>query len=240
MAIIALLAALLFPVFASARRKAWQSSCASNQRQIGAALALYEQDFDSTYPNFRFWPIGSQSAGDLDKNSWRSVIYPYLHNASVFECPANADHTSASYDPKFKISYAANVALNPRDYPVLPPALTATGSGLFGKDLSTGVKAASVLRPSECIAIVEISHVGNSLFVVDIASDFTSGYQVYSECLFTEHGGLSNYLFADGHVKALRPTATYAGDAANFWYRDASPLGAEARTSLARAEARSN
>src|SRR5580700_7514015 len=60
-AIIAVLAALLFPVFSSARRQAWQTTCVSNQRQIGMALALYEQDFDQTYPNFRFWPLGSQS-----------------------------------------------------------------------------------------------------------------------------------------------------------------------------------
>lgn len=37
-AIIAILAAILFPVFASAREKARQSSCASNLKQLGLAL----------------------------------------------------------------------------------------------------------------------------------------------------------------------------------------------------------
>ena len=37
-AIIAILAAILFPVFARAREKARQSTCASNQRQISAAM----------------------------------------------------------------------------------------------------------------------------------------------------------------------------------------------------------
>jgi prepilin-type processing-associated H-X9-DG protein len=134
-------------------------------------------------------------------------------------------------------SYAANVALNPRDYPILPPPLDARGSGVFGKDLSPGVKVASVVRPAECIAIVEIKHIPDSLFVVDIATDFDRGFQVYSDCLFTGHSGLTNYLFVDGHVKALRPTETYQGDAVNYWYRDATPLGPEARTTLAKAEA---
>ena len=240
-AIIAVLAALLFPIFYSARRNGWQATCVSNQRQIGMALALYEQDFDQTYPNYRFWPLGSQSAGDLEKNSWRSVIAPYLRNTQVMACPANPDNQTPSSDPKFKISYAANVALNPRDFPTLPPPLDATGSGMFGKDLSPGVKAASVVRPAECIAVVEIVHIPDSLFVVDIATDdtiYNDGFQVYSDCLFTGHSGLTNYLFADGHVKAFKPTATYRGNEVNYWYRDATSLGAEARTTLARAEAR--
>ena len=49
-AIIAILAAILFPVFASAREKAQQTSCASNMRQIGLGLLSYLQDNDSTYP----------------------------------------------------------------------------------------------------------------------------------------------------------------------------------------------
>ena len=36
-AIIAILAAILFPVFARAREKARQTSCLSNQKQIGLA-----------------------------------------------------------------------------------------------------------------------------------------------------------------------------------------------------------
>jgi prepilin-type N-terminal cleavage/methylation domain-containing protein len=40
-AIIAILAAVLFPVFASAREKARQISCLSNERQIGLAFVQY-------------------------------------------------------------------------------------------------------------------------------------------------------------------------------------------------------
>jgi len=43
-AIIAVLAAILFPVFASAREKARQSSCLNNQRQIAVAITIWAQD----------------------------------------------------------------------------------------------------------------------------------------------------------------------------------------------------
>jgi len=49
-AIIAILAAILFPVFAQARDKARAATCLSNNKQIGIAVAMYLQDYDSTYP----------------------------------------------------------------------------------------------------------------------------------------------------------------------------------------------
>ena len=44
--IIAVLAAILFPVFAAARRSARQSACVSNLHQIGLALQMYRQDYE--------------------------------------------------------------------------------------------------------------------------------------------------------------------------------------------------
>jgi len=246
LAIIAVLAALLLPVFSNARRKAWQTTCGSNQRQIGMGLALYLQDFDETYPNYGFEPDGTQAAGDLEKHSWRTVLTPYLRAVAVMACPANPDSRSPSWDPRFPISYAVNQAWNPREYPVIPRDRKAISSGLFGQELSPGVKAASVLRPAECIGVVESAHIPDSFFVVDIANDYRwSGpngevSRVYEDCLFTGHSGVSNYLFADGHVRAIKPTATYRGNEVNYWYRDATPLGAEARTTLAEAESHNN
>ena len=43
-AIVAILAALLFPVFTQARAKARNTSCLSNLRQLGQAMALYVAD----------------------------------------------------------------------------------------------------------------------------------------------------------------------------------------------------
>ena len=90
-----------------------------------------------------------------------------------------------------------------------------------------------------------MAHYHSSLFIVDFANDgapFGDGRNsivvCFADCLFTGHAGMSNYLFTDGHVKALKPTATYRGDEINYWYRDATSLGAEARTTLAKAEVR--
>lgn len=241
LAVLLILAALILPVIGQTRRKAWQTTCISNQRQTGSALSLYVQDFDETYPNSRFDPPGSSKSGSLETRSWRSVLAPYLHNRQVMVCPANPDNRLPANDPNFTISYAANMTFNPRDYPIVPPS-DSTGSGIFGKALSPGVKSVSVVRPAECIAVVETVHLPDSAFVVDFAADYAiqdaNGHTavVYKDCLFTGHSGLSDFLFCDGHVKALKPTATYHGNLTNFWYRDATSLGEEARTTLAGAE----
>ncbi|WP_395145752.1 prepilin-type N-terminal cleavage/methylation domain-containing protein, partial [Armatimonas sp.] len=54
-AIIAILAAILFPVFAQAREKARQTSCLSNQKQIGLGVMQYVQDYDETYPTAYYY-----------------------------------------------------------------------------------------------------------------------------------------------------------------------------------------
>ena len=59
-ACIAILAALLFPVFAKARDKARQSACASNERQFGLAILQYVQDDNESYPR----AVNNASASD--------------------------------------------------------------------------------------------------------------------------------------------------------------------------------
>lgn len=55
-AIVALLAAILFPVFARVREAARAAQCRSNLKQLGAALALYRADYDETNVRYRSCP----------------------------------------------------------------------------------------------------------------------------------------------------------------------------------------
>jgi len=49
--IIAVLAAILFPVYAKTREKSWQSSCTSNQRQFVMAIHMWAQDHSFKFPD---------------------------------------------------------------------------------------------------------------------------------------------------------------------------------------------
>ena len=72
-AIIATLAAILFPVFAKARDKARQSTCQSNLKQIGLAIQAYVQDYDGYLPTSY-----NNTPGIMV--FWPGTISPYIHN----------------------------------------------------------------------------------------------------------------------------------------------------------------
>src|SRR5580698_9079634 len=89
-AIIAILAAILFPVFAQAREKARQTTCASDEKQMGLALIQYVQDYDEIMPpdnqlNWNFptctayvggggWETGTDAFGS-NNMMWWQLIY---------------------------------------------------------------------------------------------------------------------------------------------------------------------
>lgn len=100
-AVISVLAALLFPVFASARQKARQAACLSNERQLAMAVMMYVQDNDEILPgatdgragagvlggwmfysSFAVLP-GQFSAMDPAQGS----LYPYVRSKGVYLCP---------------------------------------------------------------------------------------------------------------------------------------------------------
>ena len=92
-AIIAILAAILLPVFAAARERARASSCASNLKQIGLALIQYTQDFDEGLAP-AVVGNGKSSSDGVSNYTWMDAIYPYVKSAGVFVCPSDPGYSS--------------------------------------------------------------------------------------------------------------------------------------------------
>ena len=87
-AIIAILAAILFPVFASARERARQTSCASQVKQLGLAMNLYYDDWDGVFQPQRY---GEQLGNGL---GWTDRIRAYNKTFGLFHCPSSAANYS--------------------------------------------------------------------------------------------------------------------------------------------------
>jgi len=87
LAVVALVASVLFPVFAKPREKSRQATCNSNLRQIALAIQMYAQDNHDTYP-----------AAD----KWVDSLAPYLGSSrAMFTCPTdNQGHVSYLYNPE--------------------------------------------------------------------------------------------------------------------------------------------
>ena len=96
-AIIAILAAILFPVFAKAREKARQTTCLSNNKQLGLGFLQYYQDWDEKFP---------ASGVNLLGQGWAGLIYPYVKSTGVYKCPDDSTPVPAGTPQSYGVSYA--------------------------------------------------------------------------------------------------------------------------------------
>lgn len=95
-AIIAILSAILFPVFSQARKKAQESTCISNLKQLGTAISMYCADHDGRYP------VTDNS------NSWSQALFKQKYAAEpIFWCPLTGEQPS-TYNRSYGINFYIN------------------------------------------------------------------------------------------------------------------------------------
>ena len=239
-AIIAILAAVLFPVFAKAREKARQASCMSNEKQIGLAIVQYVQDYDETLPYNDFWN------GTVD-TSWKGVVMPYLKSNEIWICPSNTGSAIPDIRDSFAISYGANGYHGDHLYDNQP---NGTANVLPFPDWWAILPAqmpvttlAGLNSPSSLILVAESTagwpDVGYGIGAACSQTPPTSPDQCFiPPGPFLGHAGRGNFLFADGHVKAMKLTQTVTP--VNLWdnidIQNNAPANAAAITTAANAQ----
>jgi len=204
-AIIAILAAILFPVFARARENARRSSCQSNLKQIGLGILQYAQDYDETYPTSIYPGSG------INQVTWDVVLQPYLKSSQILVCPSDSVSQRVShpvYGANATRSYAVTVQVF-GNYAATPPTPPLRLSAIPASSLTVAVAERD--QP-------DLSAWGNNSRVGNLGSTLTF-----------RHLETGNFLYCDGHVKALHgitgqqyPTfpgyATIANGSANTLY----------------------
>ncbi len=75
-AMVCLLAAVLFPCFSRTRERARRTECLSNIKQISLGLLMYAEDNDHRLPAYR---------------GWVDAVMPYVRNRKLFICPYDRD-----------------------------------------------------------------------------------------------------------------------------------------------------
>ncbi len=240
-AIIAILAAILFPVFATAREKARQATSLSNCKQMANGFLMYMQDYDEWLPvsnNGRLpWPRSSYYHNP-DIVPWWDAIDPYVKNNQVWTCPSDpapvkylggqanrvVPGRGLSYGQSYHLSWGDTAS---RPKPTLAPRPAEVF--LFGDAESpvtwlTGVAFANI-RPWWVAACLPPQYQGT------VPCDDSS----------TRHLGGSVIGYLDGHVKWMRwqkllilppceawpPPTTITGYACILWWP--RYVGAESR-----------
>jgi prepilin-type N-terminal cleavage/methylation domain-containing protein/prepilin-type processing-associated H-X9-DG protein len=193
-AIIAILAAILFPVFGRARENARRSSCQSNLKQIGLGMIQYTQDYDEN-----MIPL---TAGTPEL-PWHNLVQPYVKSVQLFKCPSySANVNVQNSSPAVPGSYAGNGRSDGDDWGGTRPMRRAADGNR---------SIAEYENPATTILVHEAKGQDNVpawQFTWDNSMTNT-GYT------FIGHLGMTNFLFVDGHVKSLKPTAT--GRPLNMW-----------------------
>jgi prepilin-type processing-associated H-X9-DG protein len=205
-AIIAILAAILFPVFAKAREKARQTSCLSNVRQLATATMAYLQDYDG------YWLPGAPSRADtvgwsayLAEGAPQAKIYPYVKNLQIFTCP--------SRQGLFPYGSAAAPMIGSLAYPTYFWGCSieygpnrVSGFGLPGEKVETTLVSPTdipawadttyptSIGPTRCVAYPRLQYPNACNYLTYIPTSGTD---------FTCHNGGSNICFFDGHAKWL-------------------------------------
>ncbi len=205
-AIIALLAAVLFPVFAKVRENARRAACQSNLKQIGLAIMQYTQDNDEALPLLSY-----------GMTTWRQSCNTYTRSIGVYRCPSNPyNNVPAASEDKITVSYGANET-------VFAPVTLSTIDNpsqifMIGESSGGGWKLNNPpndpLNNPSC---------GGGLCDFQETNSHTD--------LFAGHLGRSNWLFADGHARSLRPTETCFGQ--DMWDLTNSNLGIPCSAALA-------
>lgn len=201
LAIIAILAAILFPVFSQVRERARQSTCASNLKQIGVAVLMYTQDHDETLPRW-----GSFNKGDYITD----LLNPYLGRggaqstlSAVWTCPSRGASADDFNSYGYNYLVLGNVSVDPQPY----IARYAWPAGL-----------SSLQEPTQTVAFADALDLLRPPYGVEVLDypDTAGSWHHGAFELVTKSGGKwvdgeaaarLNVLWADGHVKSLRRSA---------------------------------
>jgi prepilin-type N-terminal cleavage/methylation domain len=248
-AIIAILAAILFPVFAQAREKARQASCSSNLKQIGTAIAMYVQDYEETYPPgmdacwTRAWPSmvepyvknievfscpSGRSGTAFPDRPNRGVAIDYAANGLIGRNQANTAFEPAG--PLASMQAAGEPCGWMADAPSVMTLATvnrAADTILVAEKHGDEVNLGPYWAPANTSNFM--GSVFDNNFYATAAGAIPDGTRPASNtydqgpngAVTSRHSQFGNFLFCDGHVKAMKPAATNPNPAArpldNMW-----------------------
>lgn len=203
--IIAILAAILFPVFGQVRERARQTSCLSNTNQLGKALQMYLQDYDEKFHDAnnprpsRPEPAANGFGAHTGINAyshWPWFYGPYIKSVGVFDCPSSPDGTEQLTSNNW--GNDGNYGYN---YDGLSDDVGNATTGAGGESRTL----ASLEYPSEVFVFFDSGDTAVRAGTNDWAGlleeldlDFASKKEGA-----LRHQGRANVVFADGHSKSI-------------------------------------
>ena len=218
-AIIAILAALLMPSLAAAKRKAAQTVCINNLKQLALGMQIYVDDNGGAYPG-----IASQHSGfnAADWIYWRTnTVYPQFDKSPILtsvpglrkpslRCPMDTSDTDRlavadAQNGPYLFSYSMT-GYGTGSYSNLEPDpnVNLGMSSVFSGGQSHVFKQASVHNPAGKIMLAE--EPGSVRESPDRQNVINDGrWMPGNDPLTIRHQGKADVAFADSHASPVTP-----------------------------------
>ena|SRR5215469_4771623 len=230
-AIIAILAAILLPVLARAQRKAVQTQCLSNQKELIYAWLLYtDENTDHLVVNannvaqaggvvgwvddIMQWDFPPQASWPQNYDTsylYNALLGPYCsHAVGIYRCPG--DTFNGAKGPRVR-SYSMNGQMGSTVVANFSGQAVVVNQYGSGQNWKIYNKTTEIRTPSPSDAWVFIEEhpdsINDGLFRVNlqgVAADYTGGTYVWNDYPANNHGAIGVLAFADGHAGAHKWT----------------------------------
>lgn len=231
-AIVGILAAIIFPTARAVRRSAQNAVCVSNLRQWGVALQLYSNDTrqrNIPYEGSDDMLQWSQVGGAADAQSWFNVLPPYVGMPPIKNLTGFGTGLTTSQKKTYFLDNKMIYGCGADERPALDNATVyitpsyMMNSQLYGKEGPAGTKdGPATAGGGRLLNMNDFNNVKYSLsriaFMIDAGTENPSGTRgrirghgdappgVANE-VFTgvdpRHNGSANVVFMDGSVRAI-------------------------------------
>jgi prepilin-type N-terminal cleavage/methylation domain-containing protein/prepilin-type processing-associated H-X9-DG protein len=247
-AIIAILAAILFPVFARAKVSAFRTVDLSNVKQVGLANLIYTSDYDGMFMAFPYADtFSSPSYGFRQKGPfWTDRLMAYVKSGEIFTVSSNRDRayyprgywlpgagSAGETVAKYRVTYAVNHLISHADFhPDRPGAAAESAIDRPGEVALMGPQQQPFTFSScqpQAPGSMEMDLVWNIS-----APDGGYGFELWGKGVEGGFFGGANFSYVDGHGKFVRTSnvGTASGDRYSYQGRDlfhGAFLGAKVR-----------
>jgi len=181
-ALIALLTAILLPVFANAREKARQTTCMNNEKQIITSLMMFTEDHEEMLPRAQ---------------TWTTDLTPYNLPTQIWDCPTSYNvGTPGNPDYLYNAcNYSSTASI---------ASLAGTGGHLSGQPIGVYTSPAAVIVLGD---IANPSFLGTvpTAFLDPLNSGTIMAGKTLGDLMATTlHNNGAECAFLDGHLSGYK------------------------------------